>query len=232
VSSTQGIARQLLDRGAKIGTVVLADEQDSGRGRWGRRWVSPSGGLYASVLLPADALLPLRLGIAVALALEKLDIPAALKWPNDVLVGERKIAGLLIDVVAGVAIAGMGVNLSAVAVVGATSVGEETSHAVTRDELLDLILTSLPWDAAERVLDRYAARCATIGRIVRVERGRGSGKAVVGRAYGVDRSGRLLVDVDGSLHAVACGDCTHLVQEESAQWEREGRRVDGLGQER
>ncbi len=226
------VARQLLDRGAKIGTVVLADEQDSGRGRWGRRWVSPSGGLYASVLLPADALLPLRLGIAVALALERLGIPAALKWPNDVLVGERKIAGLLIDVVADVAIAGMGVNLSAVPVPGATSVGEESTRAVTRDELLDLILMGLPWDAAERVLESYAARCATIGRIVWVESGRVPGETVVGRAHGIDPSGRLLVDAGGSLHAVACGDCTHLVHETDTQRKHDGFRVDGLGWER
>ncbi len=225
------VARQLLDRGAKIGTVVLVDEQDSGRGRWGRRWVSPPGGLYASVLLPAEPLLPLRLGIAVVLALEKMGVPATLKWPNDVLVGERKIAGVLIDVVADVAIAGIGVNLSAVSVPGATSVGQESSCAIARDDLLDLILTCLPWDASERVLARYVTRCSTIGRIVRVESGRGPDEAVVGRAHGVDSSGRLLVDVGGSLHAVASGDCTHLVHETDNQEERDGLRVDELERE-
>ena len=168
----------------------------------------------------------------MASALEGLGIPATLKWPNDVLVRKRKIAGVLIDVVADVAIAGIGVNLSVVPFVGATSVAEESSCGIERDRLLDLILESLPWDAPERVLVRYGELSSTIGQIVRVESARGPDEAVVGRAHGLDPSGRLLVEVSGSLHVVASGDCTHLDHETDAGRECDGLRLDGAERER
>ena len=220
VSSTQSLAREFLDRGAEMGTVVVADEQDLGRGRRGRCWLSPLGGLYASVLLPAELLLPLRLGIAVASTLERLGIPATLKWPNDVLVRERKIAGILIEVVEETAIVGIGVNLQAIPVAGATSVAEEGFRAVDRDEFLDWVLTNLSCDGPERLLGRYRELSCTVGRIVRMEEEGdqpGPNRVLVGRACGVDASGRLLVEASGRVHTVAAGDCTHLVHETDAR---------------
>ena len=196
----------------------MADEQDSGRGRRGRQWVSPRGGLYASVLLPADPLLGFRVGVAVASVLGEWGIPATLKWPNDVLVRERKVAGILIEAARETAIVGIGVNLCAVTVAGATSVSEEASRAIGRDELLDRILTSLPWDIPERLLGRYTELSSTFGRAVRVERDEaGPHGVLVGRACGVDPSGRLLVEAGGRVHTVAAGDCTHVRHKEAPQ---------------
>jgi BirA family biotin operon repressor/biotin-[acetyl-CoA-carboxylase] ligase len=189
----------------------VAQEQDSGKGRLGRRWFSPPGGLYVSILLPADPLLPLRVGIALVSALEELGVSSVLKWPNDVLVREKKVAGILIDGVADTAIAGIGVNLAPVAVPGATSLSEETARAIGRDDLLDRILGSLFREPQESLPKRYAHLCATVGRNVRVETGEsGPNRTLVGRACGVDSSGRLLVEAGGRLHAICAGDCTHL----------------------
>lgn len=127
IDSTNAAARRMAEAGAAHGTVVWAQEQTGGRGRRGRAWASPRGNLYASVLLRPDADLHTagQLGFAAGLALaEALDavMPAgaavALKWPNDVLVHERKVAGILLESVvdgqgrpAGV-ILGMGLNIA------------------------------------------------------------------------------------------------------------------------
>lgn len=191
--------------------MVVADEQDEGRGRRGRTWVSSPGGLYASLLVPSDPLLSLRAGIAVATALAAFGIEARLKWPNDVLVGERKIAGILIETVGDRAIVGIGVNRAPVSVAGATSLAEEASLPCNRDDLLGKILEGFSWDSPRRILSRYRALSATIGRIVRVEVGTGAqGRIVTGRAEGVDPVGRLLVREGATLEAIVCGDCVHL----------------------
>jgi len=98
VSSTQSVAKKLLSPGISVGTVVVADKQEQGRGRLDRTWLSPAGGLYASIILQADPLISLRAGIAVAKGLRELGIKAELRWPNDVMVEGKKIGGILVEV--------------------------------------------------------------------------------------------------------------------------------------
>lgn len=211
VSSTQEIARELLASGGGEGTVVVADEQGCGHGRRGRTWVSPPGGLYASLILTLDSLLPLRVGIAVAEALRESGIKATVKWPNDVLVEERKIAGILIESVGDCAIVGIGVNLTASPVAAATCVVRETVTPPARDDLLEMILRHLSPSPTEGILKRYCALSATIGRPVRVETGTSSKQGtIIGRAVGIDSTGCLLVEAAGTLHVITSGDCVHL----------------------
>ena len=105
VGSTNDIAASLADAGAGEGTTVVAEAQTSGRGRHGRVWHSPPGaGLYMSVILrPADAqpLLTLASGVAIAEAVRACTgLPAEIKWPNDVMIGKRKLAGILAEAAA------------------------------------------------------------------------------------------------------------------------------------
>ncbi len=213
VLSTQDLARELVALGAQegVGTAIVATEQERGRGRHGRTWLSPRGGLYASFILTPDPLLPLRAGVALAQALGVLGIYARLKWPNDVLVAERKIAGILIEVVNKCAIVGIGVNIEQAPLPTATCVWEEASESITRNSLLCSILRRLNAVRPEGILEEYRSLSATIGREVRIEVATVKGITVIrGRATGIDRSGRLLVETDRDRHVITTGECIHL----------------------
>ena len=216
ISSTQDIAKELVSSGAKVGTVIVADEQEHGRGRFGRTWLSPKGGLYASLILDSSPLLPLHVGIAVAEALRAealraVGINAMLKWPNDVLVGEKKIAGILIEIVDRRAIVGIGVNLATSPMETATDVARETAIEVSRDDLLELILQRFTSTPPGTILDRYRAISATIGQAVRVEVAGPAGPGpIIGRAVGLDSSGRLVVAMGEEVYSVTSGECIHL----------------------
>jgi len=213
VSSTQEIARELAlsGTGEGEGNVIVAEVQEHGRGRHGRAWLSPRGGLYASIILRPDPLLPLRVGVAIARALREVGICAMLKWPNDVLVRERKIAGILIEVVEQRAIVGIGVNMEQAPLATATCVREETSEPVTRDILVRSILNSLEGVISGEIVKAYEALSATIGREVRIDvEGTAGTRVICGKAIGIDRVGRLLVEAKGTRHTIVSGECIHL----------------------
>lgn len=209
VSSTQDEARRLLEAGeASVGHVVVADEQTAGRGRFGRAWTSPCGGLYATFLVPSTPGIALFAGVAAARALERFGVAVGLKWPNDVLVEGKKLAGILIEADRDLALVGVGLNIDEPPVEGATSL-ERIGVAARRGDLLLALLDEIttPADLGD-VLAAYRARCVTVGRRVRVL-GR-AGELVLGRAVEVDDEGLLVVDTGaGSLH-VSSGDCVHL----------------------
>ena len=213
--STNERARELADAGAPSGLVVTADSQRAGRGRRGRRWSAPAGAalLYSALLRPLErrhALLPLAVPLAVCDAIESLaPLGCRVKWPNDVWIGERKVAGVLIEARPPEwAVIGVGVNL---AIADdefdlklrwpATSVGHGVSAAAARDAL-DRSLSG--WVAAGRelVLEGFAARDALRDREVSWE-GAGSGS---GTARGIDAEGNLLVEADGELVALGAGE--------------------------
>ncbi|NHC43868.1 biotin--[acetyl-CoA-carboxylase] ligase [Motilibacter aurantiacus] len=219
--------------GAPMGTVLVADLQTAGRGRAGRSWSAPAGSsLAVSVLLrPVDVAaerwgwLPLMAGVAVVDVVRRVAgvEGAALKWPNDVVVGDRKLAGLLaerVDTPAGPALVlGMGLNTTLTAqerpVPTATSLLLEGATETDRTRVLVAVLSELAeryvaWAAASGDAEAsglaaaYTALCATIGRDVRVELP--GGEVLAGRADAVDDEGRLVVDG----RAVSAGDVVHV----------------------
>jgi BirA family biotin operon repressor/biotin-[acetyl-CoA-carboxylase] ligase len=222
VDSTQTVAFALAAGGAPAGTVVIADSQAAGRGRRGHVWLDePGASLLASVVLrprlsPARVpLLSLAVGVAVAEALQAVaGVAARLKWPNDVLVGGRKIAGILLESRLGPAVlvvAGIGVNLAQRTFPppldgSATSVALETGAPVDRDRLLAALLdalrpqcAALERGAVDEVLGRWRARSATLGQPVVVD-------GVRGVAVDVDEDGALLVAARGVHHRVVAGE--------------------------
>lgn len=192
VESTQDVAR-----GLPVGSVVVADHQTAGRGRAGRSWSSPPrSALLASFVLPMSPLASLAAGVAVA---EACGPGARLKWPNDVLLGGKKLAGILVEAQGEVAVVGVGINLTW-APEGAARLGAD------RDELLARLQESLPrWLGAppEAVLDRWRRLSLTLGRQVRVEL---PGETFTGLAEDVAADGSLLV----AGRAVPAGDVIHL----------------------
>ncbi|MGI8880168.1 MAG: biotin--[acetyl-CoA-carboxylase] ligase [Jatrophihabitans sp.] len=215
--------------GAAEGTVLTAEFQSAGRGRLDRTWTSPSrAGLTASVLLrPAVPLtawgwLPLLAGVALCDAVGEA---AAMKWPNDLVLGAQagKAAGILVQAEGGAAVVGIGVNVSLTAdelpTAQATSLLLEDGVAPNRTELLGRLLVNLAaryvaWVEADGDPDgsgiraAYVARCRTIGQQVRVT-GDALGE-IVGRATGIDPAGRLLLATDEGPRAISAGDITHL----------------------
>ena len=213
--STNERARALAGAGAPSGTVVTADSQEAGRGRHGRRWSAPAGAalLYSAILAPLDArhgLLPLSVPLAVCDAIESLaPVECRVKWPNDVWLGERKVAGVLIEARPPEwAVIGVGVNLAvaddefpADLRWPATSVGHGVTPAQARlalDEALGQWVTA----PDDRVLEGFAARDALAGQEVSWT---GSGEGA-GVARGVDERGNLLVEAGGETLALGAGE--------------------------
>jgi BirA family biotin operon repressor/biotin-[acetyl-CoA-carboxylase] ligase len=215
IGSTNARARELAAAGAPNGTLVTAAEQSAGRGRQGRAWTAPAGrALLCSVLVrDPPALLPLAAGVAVAeVVAEVVGSEAQLKWPNDVLVGGRKVAGILVEgrPQEGWAVVGIGLN---VAVRGADFPAELRETAGTLglepdaiEPTLSALLSRLErWVAADagELVDAVRARDALLGRPVRWAGGQGVGA-------GIDAGGRLLVETDAGTVALDAGE-VHLV---------------------
>jgi BirA family transcriptional regulator, biotin operon repressor / biotin---[acetyl-CoA-carboxylase] ligase len=217
--STNERARELADQGALHGTLVTADEQESGRGRQGRVWSAPPGTAVLMSLILRDlderhALLPLVAAVAVCEACEGArPVTPAVKWPNDVWIDGKKVSGILIEgrPQAGWAVLGAGVNVTTDAFPDdlaeiATSLrlaGVETTPA----QVLDALLASLnewldaPHDA---VLAAWRERDALKGERVRWSGGEGV-------AAGIDDSGALLVETDDGRVTLDAGE-VHLLR--------------------
>ncbi len=216
------------------GLVAVADYQSAGRGRLDRRWESPPRtALLCSILLRPDLpseslqLVVAAVALSTRAALVRLTgLRPHLKWPNDLVVGDRKIAGLLAEIVesdgALAVVTGLGVNLSDVGPpdAGATSVRRETGVSVTASALLDIVLEEIETrrDQLDDVEGRralhqeYEGALATLGQAVRVTTPK---ETLVGRATGVDASGRLLVEVDGALRVLDVGDVVRVRRDDA-----------------
>lgn len=220
VSSTNEVAAALGRQGAPEGLVVTAEHQTAGRGRRGRRWQAPPGtSLLVSVLLrPAPErgyahLATLAMALAAAEACADLaGVCARLKWPNDVVVGERKVGGVLGEATTGAVVVGAGLNVNwgaqAPPPPGA-SLDELVGHPVDRRALLDALLAHLdPHLAAPRdqLLADYRAASATLGRRVTVGLWAGT---VVGEAVDLTAEGHLVVDDGQRRRVITMGDVVH-----------------------
>jgi len=216
--------RYLLDEaraGAPEGVVAVADHQTAGRGRQGRSWVAPPGGsLLVSVLLRPRAehrpLVMAAAGLALADGVAAVaGFAPELKWPNDLVVESRKLAGILAEVDSDAVVVGAGCNVEWHEVPTevtdiATACNLVAGRSVDRDALLEAYLIELGRRAA-RLVDvpqEYRRRLGTLGRAVRVELADGT---TTGRAVDLGPSGELIVDTDdGTTLSVHAGDVVHL----------------------
>ena len=205
--STNERAKALAPVGAPHGTLVTADEQSAGRGRQGRTWTAPprSALLMSLVLRDPPEALPLAAAVAVCEALAPLD--ARVKWPNDVWVERRKLAGILVEgrPQEGWGVLGIGLNVeSSPPDLPATSL-RECGLDTTPEAVLSPLLAALErWTAAdnEEVLGAWRQRDALHGERVRWQDGEGV-------AAGIDACGALLVDTDSGRTALDAGE-VHL----------------------
>ncbi len=224
--------------GAPEGLVLAAEEQAAGRGRLGRSWLSPPHAALTFSLLvrpvgvpPARrGWLPLLAGVATATAVRQVSgLDAVLKWPNDVLLGPRKLGGILAEQSGDAVVIGIGLNVStardelpaAATSLPATSLLLEGSASLDRGLLLRRILAEaerwyLAWRGTVPPGDpetsglraAYLRLCATVGRDVRVELASGTVRA--GVATGLDADGRLIVSTPEGPLAVGAGDVRHV----------------------
>ena len=217
--STNERAKELAAAGAPHGTLVTADEQTAGRGRQGRAWTAPPGdALLLSLVLrelsDRHALVPLAAAVAVCEACEATAaVECAIKWPNDVWIDRRKVAGILIEArPPHWAVIGIGVNVAIAPQEfpadlrwPATSLG----GAVAVSEVRDAVSAALGrWvDApAAAVLDAYRGRDALSGREISWEHADGGGS---GEARGIDERGNLLVEIaNGERVSLGSGEVT------------------------
>jgi BirA family biotin operon repressor/biotin-[acetyl-CoA-carboxylase] ligase len=242
-----GLARS----GTLAGLVLVAEHQTAARGRLDRTWTAPArSGLTFSVLLrPADvtpdvmpdlraglpphpptavpaaswSLLPLVVGVGVATALRSVaDVEAGLKWPNDVMVGDRKLAGILAERLDEAVVVGVGLNVTLreaeLPVPTAISLSLAGAKCTDRHTLLRAVLRGigdeyLAWrrvagDGERSVLPRYRELCLTLGRDVRVSVN--DGASVEGRAVDIAADGSLVVETSGGRRSVHAGDVVHV----------------------
>jgi len=216
--STNQRAQELAASGAPHGTLVTAHAQHAGRGRQGREWIAPPGSavLMSLLLRDFDELLPLAASVAVSEACEAAGVNCAIKWPNDVWVNGRKVAGILVEgrPQEGWAVLGIGLNVSTSSEElpdelqeTATSIGIAAGRSPSVGGVLDTLLGTLESrlaDDREAILAAWGERDALRGRTVRWREGQGV-------AVGVDASGALQVDTEAGRVALEAGE-VHLLR--------------------
>ncbi|MFA5079118.1 MAG: biotin--[acetyl-CoA-carboxylase] ligase [Dehalococcoidia bacterium] len=223
-SSTQDVAKEMAERGAPEGTAVIAGMQESGRGRLGRSWLSPEGGLATSIILRPDVsalpLLPAICALAVFRTIKALGIRADIKWPNDILIGGRKVCGILIehglkDGAVRYSIVGIGININFDTSLypeiagSATSLSVELGHELAVERVALSLYTELEklylqCHKPDIILTEWTANMVTIGKRVKVKSGNNE---IEGVAEAVNSSGHLLLRTDdGSVQEMLAGD--------------------------
>jgi BirA family biotin operon repressor/biotin-[acetyl-CoA-carboxylase] ligase len=233
IGSTNTHARWLAEQGAREGELVIADSQTDGRGRLGRHWVSPPNvNLYISFVLrpklpPASApQITLMAAVALAETLQSfLPVPPAIKWPNDITVNGKKLAGILAEMSCGTdavdfVILGIGINVNYRVDLmpeairqRATSLSAECQKKISREDLLRRLIQHLDRCYGEieengfaPLAPRWEAYFGWRGQRVRIEL---LGQVMFGIARGLDHDGALLLEDDhGSLQRVIAGDVT------------------------
>jgi BirA family biotin operon repressor/biotin-[acetyl-CoA-carboxylase] ligase len=227
IGSTMDAARKLARKGAKEGTIVIAEAQVHGRGRISREWLSPQGGIYFTIILrpsinPAYApRVNLMASVAVATVIKKLfGLNAELKWPNDVLIEGRKVCGILAEMDAEVDVVnfvnvGVGINANTTVpqyVKTATCLKDVLGKEIPRKEFLNLLLGEIEQQQGllmeADLLERWKKLSGTLSKYVRIV---SLGEVTVGQAIDIDTTGALIIrNRSGSLKKILAGDCIHL----------------------
>ena len=234
VSSTNDVARGYALAGEEEGLVIVAETQTHGRGRWGRIWQSPKGGLWLTILLRPTSLERLGLtslaaGVAAVSTIESFGVSASLKWPNDILSDGHKLGGILVEggtqedchyLLVGI---GINLNISKDAFPEdiretAVSLLELTKSTISQDIFLNILLghffelyQSILSGQTDSLLKEYRRTCSSLGKKVRVETSR---ETIEGIVVGIAHDGALLLDAgEGMIRNVLYGEVTSLKRE-------------------
>lgn len=223
IGSTNVRARELADEG-QDNTVVIADTQTGGRGRLDREWVSPSGGMWFSILLRPDRpphhapVYTLAAAVATARIVRDRGGDATIKWPNDLLLDGKKLAGILTEMegeadriswlVVGI---GLNANVDTESLPGdqpATTLRDTIGDIDRREAIQDLLVEFHDLTQnLDAIIPAWRELSATLGTRVRVET---PGETVVGEAVDIEYPGTLIVETDDGRQEVTAGDCEHL----------------------
>ncbi|MBO7719545.1 MAG: biotin--[acetyl-CoA-carboxylase] ligase [Methanosphaera sp.] len=232
VTSTNDIAKKFVDNNAPEGTVIIAEQQTAGRSRSKRNdWASPEGGIWMTMILKPDVTLleasklTIVTGVAIAKTLhDNFDLDAGIKWPNDIMIGNKKICGILTEAVTDyddlkAVLIGIGidVNINQKDLPKdlqdiTTTVNEESSEDIKRAEIMKVFFSIFEEYYEEfkegkfkHIIGEWRRLSSTTGNRVKVYK---DGKAMIADAVGIDNQGALIVELDdGSLEKIISGEC-------------------------
>ena len=234
IGSTNEALKELAQKGAGPGTVVVSTIQTKGKGRMTRTWESPEGGLWMSILLETEkdfdnnkfGLIPLMSGCAIATSvMHEYNIDAGVKWPNDVLINGKKACGILGEIInvdgKQLAIIGIGINVNNKVQEGyefsqiSTSIIEERGSKSKLEDLENTILMEIKYREEmlaagkyDELLDEWRELSDTLGNRVKIT---APNEVFEGLAKDIDENGSLILEMDdGSLKTINVGDCQHL----------------------
>ncbi len=227
-TSTMDEARKLAEQGAPNGAAAIAGRQEAGRGRTGRSWLSPEGGLATTIVLrpPANALhlLPAIASVAVYNAIGRMGVKASIKWPNDVLVSGKKVCGILIEngfnagnLVYSIVGIGINVNFETTKFPEIADIATSLSVELRKEVSIPQVALNL-YSELEKLYDRisepdfimgeWTRHMGTIGKRVSVNTGSGM---LEGIAESVNPGGNLVLRLDdGSMREVVAGDVSNV----------------------
>ncbi len=215
------------------GTVVIAESQTGGRGRMGRKWISPEGGIWLSVVLkprmqPLHApRITLLAGVAVAKTIRNIGLPAKIKWPNDVLINGKKVCGILTEIGAEMdsiqyVVVGVGIDANVDTETfpeefrdSSTSLKNELGFDINRVEFVQKLLIELEAlylkfqkEGFTSIIEEWRMMSVTIGQWVKITT---QSRIIYGEAVGVDSDGALILETgEGRLEKIVAGNCEHL----------------------
>jgi len=234
VQSTNDEARRLSSLGEKEGTVVVAASQIKGRGRLGRRWISPPGGIYLSIILkpyisPSKfPVITLLSSVAVVRTIRGMTgLDTSVKWPNDVVICGKKVGGILCEAVKNTVIVGIGINLNTSISLfpsslkkQVTSIRFELGANVDRDRVIKILLEEIDklyrdflHHKQDEIVSEWSGLCRTLGNMVRIETAKGT---ISGLAERIGGRGELLVrGYDGKIKKVHPADAIKVILEEA-----------------
>ena len=230
--STNIIAREIANS-VEEGTVVIAESQTQGRGRLGRKWLSPEGGIWLSIILKPRiqplyaSRITLLAGVTVAKTIRSLGLPAKIKWPNDVLINGKKVCGILTEIEAEIdiidyCVVGIGIDANVDTESfpedfreSSTSLKKELGNSINRIEFVQKLLLEFEalylkfqHDEFSSILEEWRDMSATIGEWVKITT---QTRTIYGEAIGVDNEGALILETgEGQLEKIVAGNCEHL----------------------
>lgn len=231
VDSTNTVAKFLAEFGSEEGTVVISEVQTKGKGRHGKKWESPTGGIWLSIILkpeidPSKApLITLATGVAVAKTLRKIGIDARIKWPNDILIKDKKVSGILTEANARFStvdyvIVGIGIDSNLNIDVlpeklqeGSTTLKNELETKITETDLITKFLNEFEnvydlfkEEKFDDILYDWRKMSQTIGSYVKIKQP--LGKFLKGYAVGINNNGALILEEgNGNLKKIISGEC-------------------------